>query len=495
MCIPPHGSTRLCVSCLQPAPPRASVQGRDQAGHPLVQRIRAAVDAGDAQGGREAFEEVLRPLEAALARVSAAAPAGGLMPAAPGTLSQSTLGSECREEPCVSRVLHFSTPVPQGEQLAAEAVPPPYAWKLYFACLSAVSAHAHRMSDVLDTMQRLGVPPQVRWGRRGLVGAGPVALLGLLGAWRRSRARQQHAALTVVPVPCAAYSHPHPPAARLLRYRAAPDGPAGQGGPCLHKDSRNEGGATAWSASRFVLACLVVLRCKAGRLRALYLLETTHAASPSCSFIPHLLLPACLPPACAAGAGHEPHAQVLHLRGAGVPGGRPAFPQLRQKVGWAEGPAPAPAHIALHRTRLLAAPLTSPWGPASCERRKPRLRCGVPPLPLTPLLFVSSAGCWMRWCRRGWPSTPPSARSWASSSCTPRAKWRGARAAHAARASSAGRPALHAASAACAMYTRLVTGFCRAPCCTQVPAVHLGGGAAGSPGGAGPPRARLPHGR
>ena len=56
--------------------------------------------------------------------------------------------------------------MPQGEQPGVAAatdlppVPPPYAWKLYFAALAAVSCHAHRMSDVLDLMHRLGVPPQ-----------------------------------------------------------------------------------------------------------------------------------------------------------------------------------------------------------------------------------------------------------------------------------------------------------------------------------------------
>ena len=50
----------------------------------------------------------------------------------------------------------------QGEQHDPAAVPTPYAWKLYFACLAATSCHAHRMSDVLDLMRQLGAPPQVR---------------------------------------------------------------------------------------------------------------------------------------------------------------------------------------------------------------------------------------------------------------------------------------------------------------------------------------------
>lgn len=67
-------------------------------------------------------------------------------------------------------------------------MPPPYAWKLHFAVLVALSATALHMSNVLGLMRKLGMPPQVR--------AGPGAQRPAGCARQRERGTDGHSAAT-----------------------------------------------------------------------------------------------------------------------------------------------------------------------------------------------------------------------------------------------------------------------------------------------------------
>ncbi|KAL4448405.1 hypothetical protein ABPG75_005624 [Micractinium tetrahymenae] len=82
---------------------------------PLVKEMRQLIDAGRLQEARHMFEAAVAPLEAA---------------------------------------------VEQEQQPAAADVPPPYAWKLHFAVLAALSASSLHMSNLLGLMRKLELPPQ-----------------------------------------------------------------------------------------------------------------------------------------------------------------------------------------------------------------------------------------------------------------------------------------------------------------------------------------------
>ncbi|KAL4438258.1 hypothetical protein ABPG77_010619 [Micractinium sp. CCAP 211/92] len=82
---------------------------------PLVLEMRQLIDAGKLREARSLFEAAVAPLQAA---------------------------------------------VEEEQQPAWADVPPPYAWKLHFAVLAALSTSALHLSSMLGLMRKLGVPPQ-----------------------------------------------------------------------------------------------------------------------------------------------------------------------------------------------------------------------------------------------------------------------------------------------------------------------------------------------
>lgn len=108
---PPPRKPRIYV------PQHWEQQGWEDLDLPLVRELRGHVDREDAWEAKHAFEAALAPLKEALQR---------------------------GEDP----------------RAAGLAVPPPYAWKLYFAVLAATNCHAHHMSELIELMVKLRVEPQ-----------------------------------------------------------------------------------------------------------------------------------------------------------------------------------------------------------------------------------------------------------------------------------------------------------------------------------------------
>ncbi|EFN56379.1 hypothetical protein CHLNCDRAFT_144903 [Chlorella variabilis] len=103
---PPPRKPRIYV------PQHWEQQGWEDLDLPLVRELRGHVDREDAWEAKHAFEAALAPLKEALQR---------------------------GEDP----------------RAAGLAVPPPYAWKLYFAVLAATNCHAHHMSELIELMVKL----------------------------------------------------------------------------------------------------------------------------------------------------------------------------------------------------------------------------------------------------------------------------------------------------------------------------------------------------
>lgn len=122
------------------------------------------------------------------------------------------------------------------QQPAWADVPPPYAWKLHFAVLAALSTSALYLSSMLGLMRKLGVPPQVRCltDRPLPCNIPPQSLI-------HSSSRAQRGASPAVPI----RAPPPRPAACVLRHHAAPDGASRRRPPRLHDHCSDEGGAAA----------------------------------------------------------------------------------------------------------------------------------------------------------------------------------------------------------------------------------------------------------